>query len=98
MKFKQYKQNHHVSNWLVNQKGWKIWIARLQIDISVHSSSMVCTKQTIHKEKGSGHLLLVRMPAPPSGYGHDSASGSGSGSGSQPGGNQGGGGGPSAGR
>ena len=76
----------------MNQKGGKIWIARLQIEISVHSSSMVHTKQTTHKEKGSGHPLLVRMPAPPSGCGCDSASGSGS----QPGGNQGGGGGPSA--
>ena len=94
LKFEQYKQNHHSSNWLVNQKGGKIWIARSQIEISVHFSSMVHTKQTIHKEKGSGHLLLARIPAPPSGHGHDSTSGSGS----QPGGNEGGGGGSSAGR
>ena len=71
---------------------------KLQIEISVHSSSMVYTKQTTHKEKGSGCLLLARMLAPPSGHGHDSASGSASGSGSQPGGNQCGGGGPSEGR
>ena len=55
-----------------------------EIEISVHSSSIVCTKQTPCVQKGSGHPLLTRMPAPPS-----SASGSGS---------QGGGGGPIAGR
>ena len=59
--------------WLVSEsKGGKIWIARLQIEISVHSSSMVCTKQTPRIQKESGHLLLARMPAP------SSSSGSGS--------------------
>ena len=37
---------------------------------------MVCTKQTTHKQTGSGLLLLVRMPVPPSGCGCGSANGS----------------------